>query len=80
MTWEPLSLITLLVAFLTLALCRRYLSASRTLLYAVVTALLLRLNVRAVMHRIYFTAHDAVINASPVARLKMVLTVGAVVW
>lgn len=80
MTWEPLSLITLLVTFLTLILCRRYLSSSRTLLYAIVTALLLRLDGRAVMHRIYFSVHDTVINASPVARFKMVLTLGAVVW
>lgn len=80
MTWEPLSLITLLVTFLTLGLCRRYLSGSRTLLYAIVTALLLRLDGRAVMYRIYFFAHDAVINASPVARFKMGLTLGAVIW
>ncbi|KID60428.1 fibronectin type III domain-containing protein, partial [Metarhizium hybridum] len=80
MTWEPLSLITLLVTFLTLGLCRRYLSGSRTLLYAIVTALLLRLDGRAVMYRIYFFAHDAVINASPAARFKMGLTLGAVIW
>ncbi|KFG77995.1 fibronectin type III domain-containing protein [Metarhizium anisopliae] len=79
MTWEPLSLITLLVTFLTLGLCRRYLSGSRTLLYAIVTALLLRLDGRAVMYRIYFFAHDAVINASPAARFKMGLTLGAVI-
>ncbi|KHN96757.1 Fibronectin type III domain protein [Metarhizium album ARSEF 1941] len=80
MTWEPLSLITLLVTFLALGLCRRYLSGSRTLLYAIVTALLLRLDGRAAMYRIYFFAHDAVINASPVARFKMGLTLGAVIW
>ncbi|KAG8420686.1 hypothetical protein J3459_010843 [Metarhizium acridum] len=32
------------------------------------------------MYRIYFFAHDAVINASPVARFKMGLTLGAVIW
>jgi hypothetical protein len=80
MTWEPLSLITLLVTFLALGLCRRYLSGSRTLLYAIVTALLLRLDGRAVMHRIFLSAHDAVLNASEVERLKMALTLCAVVW
>ncbi|KAF5130636.1 Reticulocyte-binding protein 2 a [Metarhizium anisopliae] len=32
------------------------------------------------MYRIYFFAHDAVINASPAARFKMGLTLGAVIW
>ncbi|OAA46894.1 Fibronectin type III domain protein [Metarhizium rileyi] len=80
MTWEPLSLITLLVTFLTLGLCRRYLSGSQTLLYTIVIALFLRFDGRAVMYRLYFSAHDTVINASPVARFKMGLTLGAVIW
>lgn len=80
MSWDLLLLITLFVAFLSLWSLRRFLAGTRKIVYAVVTAVLLHYFGRAVMHRIYFTAHAAVISATPVARFQMILTLGAVVW
>lgn len=80
MSWDLLPLITLFVAFISLWWLRKYLPASKKIVYTVTTAAILHLFGRAVMHRIYFTAHEAVIKASPVARFHMILTLGAVVW
>ncbi|GAB0137545.1 hypothetical protein EsDP_00005805 [Epichloe bromicola] len=80
MSWDLLLLITLFVAFLSLWSLRRCLAGTRKIVYAVVTAVLLHYFGRAVMNRIYFTAHAAVISATPVARFQMILTLGAVVW
>ncbi|KAK2594990.1 hypothetical protein QQS21_007297 [Conoideocrella luteorostrata] len=80
MSWDLLLLITLSVAFLSLWSLRRYLSASRKIVYVVVAAVLLHHFGRAVMHRIYFTAHEAVVRASPVTRFRIIMTVCAVIW
>ncbi|KAG6034240.1 hypothetical protein E4U41_006620 [Claviceps citrina] len=80
MSWDLLPLITLFVAILSLWSLRRFLAGTRKIVLAVVTAVLLHVFGRAVMHRIYFTAHEAVISASPVARFQMILTLGAVAW
>ncbi|KAG6177135.1 hypothetical protein E4U27_004528 [Claviceps purpurea] len=80
MTWDLLPLTTLFLAFLSLWSLRSHLAGIRKIVYAVLAAALLHYFGRAVMHRVYFTTHDAVVSATPVARFQMILTLGAVVW
>ncbi|KAG6015312.1 hypothetical protein E4U54_003733 [Claviceps lovelessii] len=80
MSWDLLLLITLSVALPSLWSLRSHLAGSRRILYAIVAAVLLHVFGRAVMHRVYFTAHEAVVSATPVARFQMIITLGAVVW
>ncbi|KAG5926615.1 hypothetical protein E4U42_003125 [Claviceps africana] len=80
MSWDLLLLTTLFVAFLSLWSLRSYLAGTAKFVYAVAAAVLLHVFGREVMHRVYFTAHEAVVSATPVARFQMVITLGAVVW